>query len=218
MSRRINIEGQRFGRLVAKRVHEVINRVTYWECECDCGNISNVCLGSLKGGNTKSCGCLNSEKSKERGTKHGLCGTRLINIYFAMKHRCLRKNCKQFKDYGGRGIIICEEWLNKDNGFINFYNWALSNGYSEKLTIDRINNNGNYEPSNCKWSTYSEQNSNKRNSRFVDFNGEHKTIAEWEKELGVSNGTIRHRIYKSGWDIEKALKTKVNKGGLYAKT
>jgi hypothetical protein len=209
MNRRIDIEGQRFGRLVVKRFHSTINGVTRWECECDCGNSSIVYSNNLRRGITKSCGCIHKEKSKETATKHGLSETSIYRAHYAIKQRCLDENNYCFKNYGGRGITICEEWLDDDNGLINFYNWALSNGYSEGLTIDRIDNNGNYEPSNCRWATMKQQQNNKRNNHIIDFNGEHKTITEWARELGMNKRTLRTRICECGWDAEKALNTKI---------
>lgn len=141
-------------------------------CQCECGNTTLVKRYRLLEGKTMSCGCLRKELSKKRKTKHGLCYTRLNRIYNEMKNRCLCKTSDKYKYYGGRGISICEDWK---NDFRSFYDWALENGYSDKLTIDRINNDGNYEPSNCRWATRCQQSQNTRRTR----NYKGKCLSEW---------------------------------------
>lgn len=122
--------------------------------------------------------------------KHGMTGTRIYNIWKDMKKRCYCKSRKDYSRYGGRGITVCKEWQE----FIPFYNWAMNNGYTDNLTIDRIDVNGNYEPSNCRWVTTKEQANNKRNNHFVAFNGETMTIAQCGKKIGMCENTIRKRI------------------------
>lgn len=125
-----------------------------------------------------------------------------------MKSRCYKKYAKEYENYGGRGISICDEWLG-DNGFINFYNWAMENGYSEYLTIDRINNEDNYSPNNCRWVTRLIQNNNSRRVNFIEFNGEKHSISDWARIKKISRNTIVKRI-RLGWDIEKVLNTPIN--------
>lgn len=154
----------------------------------------------------KSCGCFFDEKKKFGNPKHEKSNTRIYRIWSEMKTRCYLKTCNIYKNYGGRGITICKEWL---DDFMNFYNWAMSNGYTDELTIDRIDVNGNYEPSNCRWATNEIQQNNKRNNRIIVLNGVSHTLSEWSKITGINGGTISKRI-KSGWTIERALEQKTS--------
>ncbi len=135
---------------------------------------------------------------------HGKRKTRLYSIWANIKTRCYNVKDPHFSRWGGKGVVMCEEWK---NSFQAFYDWAISNGYSDNLTIDRINNNGNYEPSNCRWATIEEQNRNKRNVRFITCNGKTQTIGQWTKELGLGKETIRERL-KRGWTESEAINGK----------
>jgi hypothetical protein len=142
-----------------------------------------------------------------RNRKHGLSNTRLYRIYNNMKSRCYKIYAKEYNHYGGRGINMCDEWLG-ENGFINFYNWAINNGYTDELTIDRINNNGNYEPSNCRWISMFVQNNNSRHTKLIQCDGEVHSVSEWARIKNISRSTITKRI-KLGWDIYKALNSPI---------
>lgn len=192
-----DLVGQKFGRLKVLKMNE--NRSNdghiMWDCICSCGNedLKTIISHDLISGKTKSCGCLN----KELKTKHGMYDTRLYRIFKGMQDRCYNPNRQEFKYYGGRGIIICEEWLNEQNGFINFYNWAMENGYSDDLEIDREDTNGNYEPNNCRWVNHIIQMNNTRRNIYLKHNNKIKSVAQWSKETGIPENTIRYRMSKS---------------------
>lgn len=157
----LNLQGQKFGRLTAIRDVGSKNNRRMWLCLCDCGAEVVVSSSALKWDGAKSCGCLQKEMRVSANTKHGYCGTRLYRIWKGVISRCNIKSSTDYKWYGALGVKVCDEWRN----FIAFKDWALSNGYNDTLTIDRINVYGDYTPDNCKWSTISEQNSNRRCSR-----------------------------------------------------
>lgn len=190
MGRFIDLTGKQFGRLT------VLERATgggyvKWRCRCSCGNEVVVHGTSLKSGDTRSCGCLKGELTSVRKTVHGDTGSRLYRIWICMKKRCFNPNAHSYKMYGGRGITVCDEWR---NNYASFRDWALANGYSEDLSIDRIDNNGNYEPKNCRWATIAQQDNNRRNNRFIPFYGEIYTVSEWARILGMNKGTLLDRL------------------------
>lgn len=155
MGKTKDLTGKKFGKLsVVEMCGKSKAGQSLWLCVCDCGNKTTVQYGNLTSGYTKSCGCLRG-RPKQTGMSH----TRIYHIWYGMKQRCYNPKSPKYKNWGGRGITLCDEW--KDD-FFAFRDWAIANGYREDLTIDRINVNGNYEPSNCRWATLQEQGSNKR--------------------------------------------------------
>ena len=163
---RIDITGQRFGKLAVKKYAMTDKHGnSMWLCECDCGKEKIVSRGNLIYGNTRSCGCIKKAATAKRSKTHGKSRSRLYHIWLHMKARCLNKNADNFEYYGGRGIRVCDEWI---QSFKIFHDWAMANGYADDLTIDRINVNGNYEPGNCRWATWKEQQNNKRNNKVKE--------------------------------------------------
>ena len=196
MAKIIDLTGQRFGFLkVVSITDERKHGKVVWLCECDCGNEHKVTSHNLKNGSTISCGCKNKLNLSKANYKHGLSDSRIYNIYICMKERCYNPKATSYENYGGRGIMICERWLG-ENGFMNFYNWAMVNGYQDNLSIDRIDSNGNYEPSNCRWETSKRQNNNTRKNRIVHYKGEAHSVTEWSEIAGISRSTITTRLNK----------------------
>ena len=184
--------------------HGTDKRRATWKCICFCGK-EFVNIGSnIRTGHVKSCGCLRGKTTKKRNTKHNKSRTRIYHIWSGMKSRCNNPKNPVFNRYGGRGITICDEW---EKSFENFWKWAEENGYSEELTIDRINNDGNYEPSNCRWANYSLQGRNKRNNVLSEYRGKMRTRSEISELTGLSYGTIRRRE-ESGIDYDAPLMRK----------
>lgn len=208
-----DLTGQKFGRLTVIRKADYYispkgQKQTQWLCECDCGKKLIVRTTNLKSGNSKSCGCLNIEQIKKSENKnkkypqliYNKKTKRLLNIHRNMIKRCNDKNKNWYKN----GVKVCEEWL---NDFISFYNWAINNGYQDNLTIDRINNNGNYEPSNCRWTTYKKQARNTSKNHLITYKNKTYCIEEWSEITGLTSRTILLRLRRK-WSIEKALTTK----------
>jgi len=182
-----DLTGEKIGRLtVIERSENIFSKsgkpTTRWLCRCECGNIKIVradCLGR----GTNSCGCLKKETDKIKHTNDPVRGKRLYKIWCCMKSRCYNKNLKAYKDYGGRGIQVCNDWI---NNYRKFESWSLKNGYDDTLTIDRINNNGNYEPSNCRWVTREIQNKNKRNNVYVTYKGNKILLKDYAKKNNLN--------------------------------
>ena len=170
-------------------------------CKCKCGKEKIVYKQSLVHGISKSCGCNNYKNLRVTPTRHGMSGTPIHTVWTHMRSRCLNSRNKNYKNYGGRGIKICSEW----DVFENFYEWSMNNGYRKELSIDRIDNDGNYEPSNCRWATNKVQQNNTRITRKIMINGTQKTISELVNETGIPRATLYARITKN-YPAEKLLK------------
>ncbi|SRR6266496_312390 len=205
------IRGARFGFLTLTGEFEYrgTKSIKYVECRCDCGSIKYIRMSALKIDEIKSCGCKKVELNRPYITKHGLCKSPIHEAWANMKSRCYNKNNPEFNDYGGRGINVCKEW--KDD-FISFYYWSINNGWIKGLTIDRFpNNNGNYEPDNCRWATYLQQNRNTRKNVMISAFGEIKCVAEWSTDprCKVKKGTLISRLKNCNWNPEKSIITPI---------
>ena len=207
-SNAIDLSGKRFNRLLVVEPTRASNGRFAWKCKCDCGNYIITQGAQLKNGHTKSCGCYKNDVARKRLTKHGLSRTKLRRTLSAMRSRCENPKNISYKNYGGRGISVCTEWT---EDFSNFYNWAINNGYEKGLQIDRIDNNGNYEPGNCRWATNKQNQMNKRTTLFYEFNGETKTLKELSEQYCVPYKRLYSRVRDFNWDIEKALTTPIRK-------
>lgn len=199
-----NLSGKRFGRLTAISIKPTNKWGVHWLCECDCGNFVVVLASHLKSGHTKSCGCWLKESSHKVNLTHGMATSRIYTLWRAMKQRCTNPSVYNYCDYGGRGISVCDEWLT----FENFYSWAMKNGYSDELSIDRINNDAGYSPENCRWVDAKTQANNRRSNKVIEYNNERHTLSEWSSITGIKAGTLNARLQK-GWPVEKALFTPV---------
>lgn len=198
-----DITGQRFGRLVALGPVSRHKGHIKWLCQCDCGNIKEVDPSHLRRSLTVSCGCYHSERTTTLNTTHGMKNTLLYDVWCGIVQRCTNPNSKRYADWGGRGIAICEEWRHDFQSF--FDHVSQLEHYGDKgRSLDRVDNNGNYEPGNLKWSTQSEQTRNTRANRLLTFSGKTQCIAAWEDELGLRKGQISNRLYR-GWSVERAL-------------
>lgn len=198
----IDLTGQKFNRLtVLSRTSSDKSGNTMWKCICDCGNETCVRADQLKSGRVKSCGCYNNEVRSRTHTVHGHRRERIYGIWAGIKKRCNNTNATNYALYGGRGIAVCKEW---ESDFVPFYEWAISHGYSDSLSIDRIDYNGNYCPENCRWASAKEQSLNRRSNMVVEMGGQKKPLSVWCEDLGVNYAKAYSNI-KSGKSPEKAF-------------
>ena len=198
------LTGRRFGFLTAIERADKKGGRTAWICLCDCGNKHIVTTKELLRGTTRSCGCLRRKVLSETSKTHGESKTRLYRIWADIKTRCFNKKSRNYYKYGGRGISMCREWLEYEP----FKSWAVSNGYDDRLSIDRIDVNGDYEPSNCRWADNVTQANNTRRNVYLEHDGEIKTMAEWARYFGCTYSLLhnRHRKGYSKGDIFYGLK------------
>jgi hypothetical protein len=204
-------------------VNDTFNRLTiadlfkekskwYASCKCSCGKeIQRIYVRSLLTGNTKSCGCYNSDLTKQRNLKHGAKNrnqsrNRLYEIWVDMRRRCNSTTHNRAKNYSLKGIRVCDEW----NDFLVFQDWAIKNGYNDSLSIERIDNDKNYCPENCKWISMKDQAKNRTTNHYLTLNGKTQTLTDWAIETGINRTTITGRLRK-GWSVERALTEPTNK-------
>jgi len=206
-----DITGQKFGRLtVIKMITDKrLNGYIPCECRCDCGNVIIVQSGHLRSGHTNSCGCYKSDRTIEAHKTIAYDYPRLYRIWCKMKERCNNKKCKGYKDYGGRGIKIYDEW---NGSFESFCKWALENGYEDNLSIERIDVNGNYEPSNCTWIPLNQQQRNRRNCFYIeDVDGRNIILEDFANKYDIGRATIRYRYLQGDRGQRLIRPTGVNK-------
>lgn len=202
--RRINLAGRTFGRWTVL----AYDSNQKWICRCVCGNQTSVDGASLRHGRSK--GCITCHTATGTRRTHGQSDTRIYRIWTGIIDRCENQNCDAFHRYGARGIVMCPEWR---NSFTAFRDWALANGYDDKLTIDRRNNDAGYAPENCRWATYAEQNRNCSRNRPVEFRGQIVLICDLAVEVGLPQDILKNRVFRYGWSIEKAVSTPIYSRG-----
>lgn len=208
-----DLTGMRFGRWKVKsRAPNDSKGNTNWNCICDCGCEKVVSGHSLRGGRSKSCGCFSKDVKSKMLTKHGGASNhtteenkKLYKVWGAMRSRCNNPDSQSYSLYGGRGIKVCDEW---NSDYLTFYHWAIDNGYKIGLSIDRINVDGDYCPSNCRWVDHVIQGNNRRKNYIITYNGETHTMADWARITGVNYNTLSGRIRRYAWPIEDALSLK----------
>ena len=197
-----DLTGRTFGKLtvISKSSKISKNYQTYWNCLCSCGGSKTIRRDALLSESTQTCGCFAHGHRKNRTPEY--------RAWCKLKERCHNKNTEIYYNYGSRGITVCDRW---NNSFLNFLN-DMGNRPSPKHSMDRIDNNGNYEPSNCRWATRIEQANNKRTNHSITFNNKTLNINQWVRETGLTRSAIRYRL-KAKWSVEKTLSTPVRKSG-----
>lgn len=179
-------------------------RIVRWECKCSCGSEKQIIVTArdLRRGHSKSCGCIRTENVIKKCSTHRETDSRLYHIWCGIKSRCLNKNNNKYKNYGGRGITVCDEWL---NSYESFRDWAIQHGYSDELSIDRVDVNGNYAPNNCRWVNAFVQANNRTDNFVIEHNNEKHTLHEWALITNISAENIYNRIKHLNWSITDAL-------------
>lgn len=203
---RDDLTGQVFGRLTVIRLLGSYKNQHYWLCSCSCGGESEVPTRSLRSGNARSCGCVAREKAAKRRSTHGRSGTPIYGMWRRMIQRCEDVNCGDYKYYGARGITVCTAWH-------DFPTFLMDVGERpDGMTLDRIDNDSGYKPGNVRWVTRQEQMANTRRCRYVEYNGETKTVSDWARERGIKPRTLHARLHTLGYTVEEALSKDVYPG------
>jgi len=203
MPKLVDLTGKRYGKLVVLERKESVNKRTYWACKCDCGNIVSIRSDTL-GRNANSCGCLKKEQDKKNLGRyiHGKSHDRLSNIWYHIKTRCNDEKSDTFQHYGGRGIAVCDTW---EKDYLEFEKWALPNGYTKEMTIDRIDVDGDYSPENCRWIPFSQQANNKRNTLWVEYNSQATSLKDAydQEKPNIGYNTARKRYHRGERELNK---------------
>lgn len=206
----LDITGQKYGRLTVISFHSREKSYTKWLCKCECGNQTITAMNYLRTGKTKSCGCICKEKPN--AFVHGFSNNRFYRNWLSMKARCYNSKTSNFYLYGGRGIKISDRWLKFENFKDDMYKSYLEHIEQfgkNNTSIDRIDNNGNYELNNCKWTTNKEQGRNKRNNHLLTFKGETLPLSQWAEKINISSKVLRTRILRDKWSTERAITTPI---------
>jgi hypothetical protein len=198
----IDLTGQRYGRLIVREFVKRERRKSLWRCDCDCGNVVVVVASTIRSGNTRSCGCIRAEQVTARNYRHGKRSLPEYRVWLTMKDRCHNPRCRNYKDYGGRGIVVCDAWRASFEQFITDLGPRPAGGY----TLERIDNDGPYSADNCAWIPWQRQAANTRANIRLTLGAVTKLISHWAADLGVAVRTLRAR-QKKGWDDAKVLST-----------
>lgn len=199
--KRIDLCGQKFGRLAV--IEYTGGRWVPYRCQCDCGNETVVLGGHLRSGRTRSCGCITGRPLE----RHGKTKSQVYHAWAHMKSRCFKPQTVYYHRYGGRGITVCARWR---DSFVNFYE-DMGDPPTLSHSLDRINNDGDYTPENCRWATRAEQQRNKSSNRMLTFSGKTMTLTEWSGYTGIGISALNGRLNKLGWTTERALTEPVHK-------
>lgn len=212
MSKKVDILNKRFGRwtVISESNERSIHKQVYWLCRCDCGTEKLILYGSLVNKNSRSCGCLKIAELIKRSVKHRKTGTKEYRSWQSMKRRCYSKSNNKYKDYGGRGILICDRWKKSFECFID----DMGECPSKEHSLDRIDVNGNYEPLNCRWATHLQQAANRTNNHWIKFKEENKIMQDWARDLHVSHGNFIRMIKRVG--VEQTIMFYNNKKNEYS--
>lgn len=197
---KIDLTGQRFERLVVKRLVSGPGERTRWLCICDCGNEHEAATQHLKNGLVPSCGCLKAEKLSARKTTHGLSRTKMFQVWADMHARCGNPNHQAFHNYGARGISVCDRWQD-----IHAFIEDMASSFNKGTALDRIDNRAGYSKENCRWITHKENCQNTRRNIVFEYNGESKTLAEWAELKKINKSTLYYRVVRLGWSLERSL-------------
>lgn len=204
-----DFRGKKIGRLSPIEIDTeatISHSQIHWRCQCDCGGETSVNVFNLAKQSTLSCGCIHREQLTERNSKHGMAGSKIYTLWQAMLQRCYYEKHEYYHLYGGKGITVCNEWR---EDFQAFFDWSMSNGYEDGLSLDRIDGNDDYKPSNCRWVTAQAQANNTSRNHYIEYQGEKLTLAEAARKYNIPYHTLKARVNALHWPVELAITTPV---------